>query len=121
MGKGMGRQSDRQIAWGLALALFGLIMLGWNGTIHSSDGLSMYTVADSLARYGRFDTEQIRWMGLQQGMFGPDGLLYSQKGLATSILALPLTLAGLILPGLGPVHTSLLLMPLAAAAVGWRW
>jgi hypothetical protein len=109
---------DQRIAWGLALALFGLIMLGWNGTFYSSDGLSMYAVTDSLARYGRFDTEQIRWTGLQQGMVGPDGLLYSRKGLGTSILALPLTWAGLILPGLGPVHTSLLLMPLVTASTG---
>ena len=110
--------SDRRIAWGLGLALFGLIMLGWNATFHSSDGLSMYLVADSLVRHGGFDTEQIRWMGLQQGMFGPDGLLYSNKGLATSLLMLPLTWAGLTVPGLGPVHTSLLLMPLVTAASG---
>ena len=111
--------ADRKIAWGLGLALFGLIMLAWNGTFHSSDGLSAYLVADSLARYGRFDTEQIRWMGLQQGEFGPDGLLYSNKGLAMSVLMLPLTTAGLTLPGLGPVHTSLLLMPLVTA-VAWE-
>jgi hypothetical protein len=112
------RPSDRQIAWGIALALFGLIMLWWNGTFHSSDGLSMYAVADSLARYGRLDTEQIRWLGLQHGILAPDGLLYSNKSLGTSILALPLTWAGLILPGLGPVHTSLVLMPLVTAASG---
>ena len=110
--------SDQQIAWGLGLALFGLIMLAWNGTFHSSDGLSAYLVADSLVRYGRFDTEQIRWMGPQQGMYGPDGLLYSNKGPATSILMLPLTWAGMTLPGLGPVHASLLLMPLVTAATG---
>ena len=97
------QRSDRRIAWGLGLALFGLIILVWNPTFHSSDGLSMYLVADSLVRHGGFDTEQIRWMGLQQGMFGPDGLLYSNKGLATSLLMLPLTWAGLTLPGLGPV------------------
>jgi len=100
------------------LALFGLIMLVWNATFHSSDGLSAYLVTDSLVRYGRFDTEQIRWMSIQQGMFGPDDLLYSNKGIALSILMLPLTWAGLILPGLGPVHTSLLLMPLVTAITG---
>ena len=117
----MKQQSDRQIAWGLALALFGLIMLAWNGIFHSSDGLMTYAVADSLARYGRLDTEQIRWMGPAHKWmfsFGPDGLFYSHKGLGTSILALPLTWAGLIVPGLGPVHTSLLLMPLVTAATG---
>ena len=112
------QRSDRRIAWGLGLARFGLIMLGWNPTVPSSDGRSMYLVADSLVRHGSFDTEQIRWMGAQQGMFGPDGLLYSNKGLATSLLMLPLTWAGMTLPGLGPVHTSLLLMPLVTATGG---
>jgi hypothetical protein len=110
--------SDGRIAWGVALGLFVLIMLCWNGSFHSSDGLSMYAVADSLARYGQLDTEQVRWLGLQQGMYGTDGLLYSRKGLGTSLMALPLTVAGMILPGLGPVHTSLLLMPVVTAAGG---
>jgi hypothetical protein len=112
------KRSDRRVACGVAVALFGLTMLCWNGTFHSSDGLSMYTVTDSLARYGRLDTEQVRWLGLQQGMFGPDGLLYSRKGLATSLMAFPLAMAGMLLPGLGPVHASLLLMPLVTAGSG---
>jgi hypothetical protein len=115
---GTKKRSDRSIAWGASLILFGLSMLFWNGTFHSSDGLSTYAVVDSLARYGRFDTEQVRWLGYQQGIYGPDGLLYSQKGLATSLTALPLAVAGMLLPGLGPVHTSLLLMPLVTAFSG---
>lgn len=109
---------DRIIALGLALLLFGVAMLTWSGTFHSSDGLSMYTAADSLVRYGRFDIEQIRWMDLQQGTYGPDGLLYSRKGLGTTILILPFVLLGVLLPGIGPVHAALLLTPLATALSG---
>lgn len=100
---------------GLFLLFFALSMLAWSGTTHSSDGLSMAAVSDALVRYGRWDTETIRWMGIQQGTFGPDGLLYSRKGFATSIAALPLTWLGLALPDIGPLHATLLLTPLLHA------
>ncbi|MGB0387300.1 MAG: ArnT family glycosyltransferase [Ardenticatenaceae bacterium] len=99
----------------LFLIFFALSMLAWSGTFHSSDGLSMYTVSDSLARYGRWNTEQIRWMGIQQGNIGPDGLLYSRKGVATSLLALPFVWLGHHLPYVGSVHMALLLTPLIHA------
>ncbi len=102
-------------AFALFLLFFSLAMLAWSGTFHSSDGLSMYAVSDSLARYGNWDTEQIRWMGIQQGNIGRDALLYSRKGLATSVMALPLLWLGLKLPGIGPVHMALLLTPLLHA------
>lgn len=75
----------------------------------------MYMVSDSFVRLGRLDTEQIRWMGIQQGNIGPDGLLYSRKGGGTSLIALPLAWLGLHLPSIGPVHTTLLLTPLIHA------
>ena len=102
-------------AFALFLLFFSLAMLAWSGTFHSSDGLSMYAVSDSLARYGNWDTEQIRWMGIQQGNIGRDGLLFSRKGLATSVMALPLLWLGLKLPDIGPVHMALLLTPLIHA------
>ncbi|MGH2544467.1 MAG: hypothetical protein ACRDIB_16875, partial [Ardenticatenaceae bacterium] len=107
------RRASESLA--LFLLFFSLAMVGWNGTLHSSDGLALYAVSDALARYGRFDIESIRWINLQQGTFGPDGLLYSRKGLATSVLALPLTWLGLTLPKIGPLHTALLLTPLLHA------
>lgn len=109
---------DRQLAGAIAICLLGFYLLTFSGKFHSSDGFSMYTVADSLARYGRLDTEQIRWMGLQQGTFGPDGRLYSRKGLATSLLALPLVWLGLTVPDIGPVHAALLLTPILTALTG---
>lgn len=109
---------DRQIAAAVAVCLLGFYLLTFSGRFHSSDGLSMYAAADSLVRYGRLDTEQIRWMGLQQGSFGPDGRLYSRKGAATTFLALPLVWLGMTLPDIGPVHAALLLAPLLTALAG---
>lgn len=110
---------DRGIAAAVAVCLLGFYLLTFSGTFHSSDGFSMYAAADSIVRYGRLDTEQIRWMGLQQGTFGPDGLLYSRKGIATTILAVPLVWLGLTLPDVGPVHTALLLTPLLTGLTGF--
>ena len=111
-------QTHVRVALGLALFLYGAAMLVWSGTFHSSDGLAMYTVADSLVRYGRLNVEQIRWMGLQQGTVGPDGLLYSRKGFGTTAVVLPLVAAGFLLPGTGPVHVALLAGPLLTALGG---
>jgi hypothetical protein len=36
----------------------------------------MFATAESLVRRGALDIEQLRWMDLQQGTFGLDGLLY---------------------------------------------
>lgn len=109
---------DRQTAAAVALCLLGFYLLTFSGRFHSSDGLSMYAAADSLVRYGRLDTEQIRWMDLQQGTFGPDGRLYSRKGAATTFLAVPLVWLGMTLPDVGPVHVALLLTPLLTALTG---
>lgn len=105
--------SSRSFA--LFLIFFSLSLLAWSGTLHTSDGLAMYAVSDSLVRQGTWDIENIRWMGLQQGTFGPDGLLYSRKGLAVSIIALPLVFVGYHLGGMGPLHAATLLTPILHA------
>jgi hypothetical protein len=75
----------------------------------------MFSTAESLARRGEFDIEQIRWMDLQQGTYGLDGLLYSRKGIGLPIALLPLTWLGLIAPWFGPVSVSLLFNPIITA------
>lgn len=102
-------------SFGIFLIVFFLSLFAWSGTLHTSDGLAMYAVSDSLVRQGTWDIENIRWMGLQQGTFGPDGLLYSRKGLAVTIIALPLVFAGYHLGNIGPVHAATLLTPLLHA------
>ncbi len=103
------------LPFALFLIVFSLSLFAWSGTLHTSDGLAMYAVSDSLVRQGTWDIENIRWMGLQQGTFGPDGLLYSRKGLAVSIIALPLVFVGYHSGNMGPVHAATLLTPILHA------
>ncbi|MFQ5613725.1 MAG: hypothetical protein ACE5H9_16495 [Anaerolineae bacterium] len=102
----------------LFLFLFSLYLLTYAPDFHSSDGLAMFATAESLARRGAWDIEQIRWMDLQQGTYGLDGLLYSRKGIGQPLLALPLTWLGLVLPGLGVATTTLLFGAIVTALSG---
>ncbi len=88
--------------------LFAVYLLTYTPRINSSDGLAMFATAESIARRGALDIEQIRWMDLQQGTYALDGLLYSRKGIGVPIGLLPLTWPGLIIPRIGPVSASLL-------------
>jgi hypothetical protein len=102
----------------LALFLFAVYLLTYSGRFHSSDGLAMYAMADSLARHGAADIDALRWMGLQQGTYGLDGLLYSRKGVGVSLLGLPLAWLGLVTPFWGVAQTFLLFNTLVTAATG---
>ena len=82
----------------LFLFLFSIYLLTYTPRINSSDGLAMFSTAESLVRRGALDIEQIRWMGLQQGTYGLDGLLYSRKGIGVPIGLLPLAWLGLVTP-----------------------
>jgi hypothetical protein len=102
----------------LFLFLFSVYLLTYSPRFHSSDGLAMFATAESLARRGEWDIDQIRWMGLQQGTFGLDGHLYSRKGTGVSVLALPLAWLGLTIPGWGTATTALVFNALVTAATG---
>ncbi len=83
------KAEDGLIAVCLFALLFSLYLLTFSGIYHSSDEMSMLAATDSLARRGEWDIELLRWMGEQQGSFGPDGVLYSRKGIGTTLAALP--------------------------------
>lgn len=112
-------RADRGVPVAARVSLFlfflALGMMAWSGTLHSSDGMSLYGVSDTLARDGRWDIESLGWLNIQQGTIGRDGLLYARKGPGSSVVALPLTWLGLRLPGISPLHASLLLNPLVHA------
>ena len=99
----------------LFLFLFSLYLLTYTPRLNSSDGLAMFSTAESLVRRGALDVEQIRWMDLQQGTFGLDRLLYSRKGIGVPIGLLPLTWLGLVVPWWGTVGTSLLFNAIVTA------
>ena len=85
----MSEYRDRWVSLALFALLFSVYLLTQSGVYHSSDEMSMLAVTDSLARRGAWDIELLRWMGEQQGSFGPDGHLYSRKGIGTTLAALP--------------------------------
>ncbi len=111
-------KKEKGVALALSLFLLTIYLLTYSGDIHSSDGLSMLSVTESLVKRGDYDTNQILWMGLQQGTFGRDGELYSRKGIGTSLVALPLAWWGLIIPFWGFVQTTLLLNVAVTALSG---
>ena len=109
---------DRSIAFLIGGFLLACYLLTYTGVIQSSDGLSMFATTESMVRNGEIDSNQLLWMGLQQGAFGPDGSLYGRKGVGMALLALPLVWVALKWAALGLVQTALLLNPILIAWTG---
>lgn len=109
---------DRSIAFGIIGLLLACYLITYTGVIQSSDGLAMFATAESIARRGEIDSNQLLWMGNQQGNLGPDGELYSRKGLGMTLLALPLVWGALLWESLGLVQAALLLNPILTAWTG---
>ncbi len=104
--------------------LFSVYLLSYSGIVHSSDGGSMMSVTESMVKHGGFDTHPLiwsRWTTVDrwaQGDFGPDGTLYSKKGILSSLLAVPLFWLALVTPHIGLMHTTMLLNPIVTALTG---
>lgn len=113
---------QQQTKRGSAFAIFGVLLacylFTYTGYIQSSDGLAMFAAVESMVRRGDIDSNQLLWMDIQQGSFGPDGELYSRKGVGMGLLAYPLVWLALRWPGIGLVHAALLLNPLLTAWTG---
>ncbi len=109
---------DRSIAFLIVGFLLACYLLTYTGVIQSSDGLSMFATTESMVRGGEIDSNQLLWMGLQQGTFGPDGNLYGRKGVGMALLALPLVWVALKWAALGLVQSALLLNPILTAWTG---
>jgi hypothetical protein len=109
---------DRSTAFLIFGFLLACYMLTFTGVIDSSDGLSTFATTESLVRRGAYDSNQLLWMGNQQGNLGPDGNLYSRKGVGMVWLAAPLVWLAKLWPSLGLVHAALLLNPLLTAWTG---
>jgi hypothetical protein len=102
----------------LFLFLLAVYLLTYTPRINSSDGLAMFATAESLIRRGALDIEQLRWMELQQGTYGLDGLLYSRKGIGVPLALLPLVWVGLVVPWFGTVGAALLFNAVVTALTG---
>ena len=112
------KATDRGIAFSLFWLLFACYLFTFTARIESSDGISMFATVESMVRRGEVDSNQVLWMGLQQGSFGPDGDLYSRKGLGAILLAWPLVWLARLWPAVGLVQTALLLNPILTAWTG---
>lgn len=109
---------DRSIALLILGFLLACYMFTFTGVIDSSDGLSTFATTESLVRRGALDSNQVLWMGNQQGNIGPDGNLYTRKGLGMVLLAWPLVWAARVWPFVGLAHAAMLLNPLLTAWTG---
>jgi len=109
---------DRSTAFLIFGFLLACYMLTFTGLIDSSDGLSTFATTENLVRRGAFDSNQLLWMGNQQGNIGPDGNLYTRKGLGMVVLAAPLVWIAKVWPSIGLVHAAMLLNPLLTAWTG---
>lgn len=104
---------DKSLAAFLALLLFGLYMVTFDGTLHSTDGLSMIAVTENLVKHGRFDTRQLEnW---ESATLGIDGKPYPVFPIGPTLFMLPFFVLALVLPNLGLTQTSMILMPLCSA------
>lgn len=109
---------DRSIAFLIFGFLFACYLFTYTGVIDSSDGLSMFATAESMVRRAEIDSNQLLWMGSQQGNLGPDGDLYSRKGLGMTLLALPFIWFAQHWSAIGLVQAAMLLTPLLTAWTG---
>ncbi len=109
-------RSSTHLPLALFLFLFSVYLLTYSPRFHSSDGLAVFATAESLVRRGEWDADQIRWMGLGQGILGVDGHLYTRKGVGQSLLSLPLVWLGMLIPFWGPATTVLLFNSIVTAA-----
>jgi hypothetical protein len=106
------------------LCLFAVYLLTYRGGFHSIDEVSMFAVTENLVKFGQVNTDQIAWTQWTtsqreaQGFFGPDGHVYSKKGLVLSLAMAPLYWVGWVVPGLGMLQTASLINCMVTAVTG---
>lgn len=113
----MSDRSDRSIAAWLALFLFGIYLLTYSGQIHSGDGMSMFSVAESFVKRGEFNTDQLWTLFKSRNEIAADDESYAKYGYGTSLFAAPLYALALVLPGVGLVQTTVLTSAIAIALI----
>ena len=95
-----------------------LLTMSGNMQITSDEGVNLALV-ESLAKFGRFDVEQMATLTRAvPAEHGPDGLHYSKYGLAQAVLSLPFYRLAQAVESIGVVHTLLLFNAFVTAATG---
>ena len=118
------KATDVAIAFCLFVLLFACYMLAYSGQLHTIDEVVRFAVTESIAKHGQFDINQIAWSqwalspATRQGSFGLQGNVFSKKGIAFSLLAVPLYWVALMTPQVGLVQTTMVFNPLITALTG---
>ncbi len=105
----------------LALFLLSLYLLIYGGRFHIIDEVSIYAMAENLAKRGSLDTDQILWSQWVraarevQGAFGREGHVFSKKGFGAALLPAFLIRLALDHPTLGLTFVAFLTNPLFTA------
>lgn len=105
----------------LFLFLFSLYLLIYGGRFHIIDEVSIYAMAENLAKRGSLDTDQILWSQWVraarevQGAFGREGHVFSKKGFGAALLPALLVRLALGHPTLGLTFVAFLTNPLFTA------
>ncbi len=105
----------------LFLFLLALYLLIYGGRFHIIDEVSIYAMAENIAKRGSLDTDQILWSQWVraerevQGAFGRDGHVYSKKGFGAALLPALLLRLALGHTSLGLTFVAFLTNPLFTA------
>ncbi len=110
--------SARAPAFFLALLLFSVYLLSFNGRITSSDGLAMFAVTDSFVKRGEVSTNQMYTFFGTKSAPAPDGEVYSKYGYGISLFAAPLYILAWYVPFSGLMQVTLLASAVAVALTG---
>ena len=90
----------RAARWALFALLLAVYLATGSGRFRIVDEVSLFGVTESVAKRASFDTNAIAWTqwvnspGEVLGAFGPAGDVFSKKGPAPALLAMPFYLAG---------------------------
>ncbi len=112
-----------RVALGIFAMLFSVYLLSYSGRVHIVDEAYMLATTESLGK-GRLDANQVASMQYgfvvrdKLGAFGPSGDLFGKKGLAISLFALPLLRLLRVVPGIGALHSALLVNSVLTALTG---
>jgi hypothetical protein len=106
----------------LFLFLVGVYLLSYSGVFHSIDEVSVVAMTESLVKHGGVTTDQVWWSNegtVPQTRIGPDGHLYSKKGVGSALLGAPFYWLAMHLPPLGAVQAMMVANALVTAATAW--
>jgi hypothetical protein len=106
----------------LFLFLLSVYLLSYSGVFHSIDEVSVVAMTESLVKHGGVSTDQVWWSNegmVPQVRVGPDGHLYSKKGVGSALLGAPFYWLAMHLPALGAVQAMMVANALVTAATAW--